>query len=109
MSAKGMHPELIKAAIRMKYGSLSQFALDHNFSEGAARKALTKPMPGIEPAIAHCIGKSLHEIWPDRYDKNNLRKRPLRERLLTKKKASVTQKNQTHSHKAIPDNWGGHE
>lgn len=107
MSANGMHPELIKAAIRMKYGSLSQFALDHNFSEGAARKALTKPMPGIEPAIAYCIGKSLHEIWPDRYDKNNLRKRPLRERLLKKKRTGVTQKSSSPSKKTKTENGGG--
>lgn len=63
-----MHREDIKAAVRKAGTNLKRLALDNHLSESACRKALDVPSPRAEALIAKCIGKPLHEIWPDRYD-----------------------------------------
>lgn len=89
---EGMHKEDIKAAIRKNGVSLRQLSLDWGFSEATVRNALRQPMPSVEPLIAKLIGKTLHEIWPDRYDAKNRRIRPVRGRL-PRQSAPVTAKN----------------
>lgn len=64
-----MHREDIKAAVRKSGTTLKALALDAGLNESACRKALDVPSPRAEALIARCIRKSLHEIWPDRYDK----------------------------------------
>ena len=75
---EGMHPEDIKAEIRKKGTTLKALSLSWGFSESAVRQALRSPCPSIDPLIAKFIGKKLYEIWPDRYDQENIRIRPLR-------------------------------
>ncbi len=82
MSKKGMHPEQIKAAIRMQYPSVEACSLDMGYSASAVRNAFKRPTPIIAPRIAQLIGKQPHEIWPNHFDENNI---PIRQ----------TQKNNT--------------
>lgn len=94
MSKKGMHPEDIKAAIKKKGVTLQDLSLGWGFSHAAINVCLSNPMPRLEPLIAAYIGKQLHDIWPDRYDKNNIRIYPKRpSRLVDKNRSRVTQKN----------------
>lgn len=85
--SKGMHSEDIKAAIRKKGKTMEELSLHWGFSESAVSKALTSSMPSVEPLIANFIGKPLHQIWPDRYDKKNIRIRPERKPRRKKKKS----------------------
>ena len=96
MSSEGMHPEDIKAAIRKRGTTLQALSLEWGFSEAAVRVALTRSVPGVEPRIAKFIGKQLHEIWPDRYDRDNFRIRHSR-KTIRKKKRAVTAKNNTQN------------
>lgn len=73
---KGMHPEDIKAAIRKTGKTMQELSLEWGFSAAAVSKALTDRMPSVEPKIAKAIGIPLYRIWPDRYDKENIRIRP---------------------------------
>lgn len=69
-----MHREDIKAAVRKRGTTLKELALDAGLSESACRKALSVPSPRAEAVIARCIGKPLHLIWPERYDRRGGRK-----------------------------------
>lgn len=71
----GLHKEDIKAAVRKTGITLRQLALDNGLQEAATRLTLISPLPAADKAIAKCIGKKLHEIWPDRYDARGRRKR----------------------------------
>lgn len=64
-----MHPEDIKAAIRKTGITLKELAISGGLSESAVRKALRVPSPRAEKLIADRLNKSLHLIWPDRYDR----------------------------------------
>ncbi|PCJ01954.1 MAG: DNA-binding protein [Alphaproteobacteria bacterium] len=74
--SEGMHPEDIKAAIRKRGTTMKELSLGWGFSESAISKSLTDPMPYVEPKTAKFIGKKLYQIWPDRYDRENIRIRP---------------------------------
>ncbi len=69
----GLHKEDIKAAVRKTGITLRQLALDNGLCEAATRLTLISPRLDADRAIAQCIGKPLHEIWPDRYDRNGKR------------------------------------
>lgn len=69
-----MHAEDIKAAIRKTGITLKALAVAGGLSESAVRKALAVPSPRAEKLIADRLNKSLHEIWPDRYDRRGGRK-----------------------------------
>ena len=64
-----MHPEDIKASVRKTGTTLTALALANGLSPSACRKALSVPCPRADRAISECIGKPLHKIWPDRYDR----------------------------------------
>ncbi|MAI62446.1 MAG: hypothetical protein CBB87_08220 [Micavibrio sp. TMED27] len=89
MSHQGMHPEDIKAAIRKRGVTLTELSVSLGYSEATVRNALIKPMPSVEPLIAKFIGKTLHEIWPDRWDKENIRIRPKTNRRKSKQSKTV--------------------
>ena len=77
MSAqKGMHPELIKAQIRMRGKTLTQLALENKLSPTAVAAALRKPMLSGEKAIASFLGLPPYLIWPDRWTQDGQRVRP---------------------------------
>jgi Ner family transcriptional regulator len=69
-----VHPEDIKASVRKRGTTLTKLATDNGLSPSACRKALKVPVPRADRAIAACIGKSLHDIWPLRYDRAGNRK-----------------------------------
>lgn len=64
-----MHPEDIKASVRKQGTTLTALAVANGLSPSACRKALKVPCPRADKAIARCIGKPLHLIWPQRYDR----------------------------------------
>lgn len=72
-----MHPEKIKAEVRMTGITLTALAQQAGLSESACRNALRKRSGRADQAIADQIGKSLEDIWPSRYatrherDQNN--------------------------------------
>ena len=64
---KQWHPELIKAAVRMRGENLSSLARSSGLQEDACRDALRTRRPEAEAVIAKYIGVPVHELWPDRY------------------------------------------
>ena len=77
MSAiKGMHPELIKAQIRMKGKTLTQLAAENELSTTAVVAALRKPMTSGEKVISKFLDIAPHLIWPDRWTTDGQRIRP---------------------------------
>lgn len=70
---KGMHPEEIKAAIRMRGVTLGALSESWGFHKTAIGHALRRELPQVEAHIAQFLGKSLHDIWPDRYTPENIR------------------------------------
>lgn len=62
-----MHPEEIKAAVRMTGVTLTALAIKAGLSESACRSALRKRTRRADQAIADQIGRPLEEIWPSRY------------------------------------------
>ncbi|MFT8896731.1 MAG: helix-turn-helix domain-containing protein [Acetobacter sp.] len=67
---KGMHAEEIKAALKMRFGSLAAFAVKLGRNEGAVSRAINTPgySRRVEAEIAKVLCKPVHEIWPSRYD-----------------------------------------
>lgn len=67
---KGMHAEEIKAALKMRFGSLAAFAVKLGRNEGAVSRAINTPgySRPVEAEIAKILCKPVHEIWPSRYD-----------------------------------------
>ena len=71
-----MHPELIKARLRMAGYTLADVARQTNTGESAVRLALRQPSVSGERAIAQIMGKPLYELFPGRWTKDGRRIRP---------------------------------
>jgi Ner family transcriptional regulator len=71
--SKGMHKEDIKAAIRKRGKTMLQLSLENGLADATVRNALHRPIPTADRIIADFIGRSLHEIWPDRYNASGQR------------------------------------
>ncbi|MFD1245274.1 helix-turn-helix domain-containing protein [Paralysiella testudinis] len=71
-----MHPELIKAKLRMAGYTLADVAREAKVGESAVRLALRSPSLSGERAIAKVMKKPLFELWPDRWTKDGKRIRP---------------------------------
>jgi Ner family transcriptional regulator len=67
-SLSGGHPELVKAAVRMRGKTLTGLALQNGLSESCLRMTLLKPIPRGEQVIAAFLGIPAHLIWPNRYN-----------------------------------------
>lgn len=65
--AADMHPEQVKAAVRMTGITLTELAERNGYSESAVRRTLRHPWPSVEAIIARQIGKRPQEVWPSRY------------------------------------------
>jgi Ner family transcriptional regulator len=63
----GLHPEEIKARLRMKYGSMSAFEITRGLPKDSVRDALKNGRPRIERAIAEALGLTPEFIWPHRF------------------------------------------
>ncbi len=66
---KGMHKEDIKAAVRKTGTNLKALSLKLHLSPTTTHKSLIKAIPSANAAIAELLGRPLHEIWPDWYDR----------------------------------------
>lgn len=62
-----MHPELIKARLRMAGYTLADVARETQTDPSTVRLALRKPSLAGEKAIAQIMGKPLHELFPERW------------------------------------------
>lgn len=71
-----MHPELIRAQIRMRGKTLSDIAREYKVSPRVVSLALSKPSLSGEKAISDFLGQPLHELFPDRWTKDGQRIRP---------------------------------
>lgn len=72
----GMHPEMIRAEIKMKGRTLTDVARLYELSPKVVMMALKKPSLSGELAIADFLGKSLDDLWPERWTKDGRRIRP---------------------------------
>lgn len=68
---RGWHPEKIKAALRIKFGSLRAFAASIDVAPSNVSEAIKSPRAStpIELKIAEALGVTPHEIWPGRWTK----------------------------------------
>lgn len=66
-TARGWHPEEIKAAIRMKGSTMAELSRRNGYGEGTVRQALHRPYPAVERIVADHLGVAPEVIWPDRY------------------------------------------
>lgn len=71
-----MHPEMIKAKLRMAGYTLADVARIEQVDASAVRLALRKPSLSGEKAIAAVMQKPLHELFPERWTKDGQRIRP---------------------------------
>lgn len=71
-----MHPELIKARLRMAGYTLADVARETQTDPSTVRLALRKPSLAGEKVIAQIMGKPLHELFPERWTADGRRIRP---------------------------------
>lgn len=71
-----MHPELIRAEIKMRGKTLTDVAEAHKVSLKVVSLALYSPSLSGEKAIAAFLDKPLHELFPKRWTKDGKRIRP---------------------------------
>jgi Ner family transcriptional regulator len=66
-SGTDWHPADVLAALKKRGKSLVSISIAHGYHPTAAGKALKRPWPAVERAIAAELGVSPEEIWPSRY------------------------------------------
>lgn len=71
-----MHPELIRAEIKMRGNTLTDVARQYGISPRVVSLALKQPSLSGEKAIADFLGKPLHELFPKRWTVSGKRIRP---------------------------------
>lgn len=71
-----MHPELIRAQIKMRGKTLTDVAKLYAIHPKVVSLALYRPSLSGEKAIADFLDKPLHELWPERWTKCGKRIRP---------------------------------
>ncbi|MCS4534281.1 helix-turn-helix domain-containing protein [Neisseria montereyensis] len=71
-----MHPELIRAEIKMRGKTLSDLARQYEVSPRVVSLALKAPSLSGEKVIAKFLDKPLHELWPERWTRTGQRIRP---------------------------------
>lgn len=79
-SQKNMHPEQLKAELRMRTGkSLSELSLERGLPEHAFRTCLYRTCyPLAELEIADIMGSSPQQLWPSRFKGDGSRVHPAR-------------------------------
>lgn len=71
-----LHPEQIKAMIRMRGLTLAELEARAGLTRGACAHAIRRPQQQAEAAIAALLQIPPQNIWPSRYHPNGRRKRP---------------------------------
>lgn len=67
------HPEMIKAHLRRRFGSLLRFERLYRIPASSASAAIRRPHCAAEKAISKALGLPAASIWPDRYSSNGRR------------------------------------
>lgn len=80
MAQAGWHKEDIKAEIRKRGKTLKAVAEAYGVSASTVRNAVIHPSHSGEKVIADFLKVPLHELWPDRWDCNGVRKLSTRKR-----------------------------
>lgn len=70
---KNPHPEMLKAELRIRYGSLRKFELQHRLPINSVVAAIRRPHRAAEKAIARALDVPAVQIWPTRYHANGRR------------------------------------
>lgn len=73
MAKRNMHPEDIKAAVGKTGIGLSELARRHGLNPSTVVHAVRRPQPSGNRAIAKHLGKGLHDLWPEWFDKDGNR------------------------------------
>lgn len=71
-----MHPELIRAEIRMRGKTLTDVARLYDVSPKVVSLALQQPSLSGEKVIAAFLNRPLHELFPERWTEDGRRIRP---------------------------------
>lgn len=81
----------ILAAVKRKQKTLTALAEGAGLNASACRTSLTRPFPAADKVISDFLGVPLHELWPDRYEKDGARidKRTIRYRANRTRKSEV--------------------
>lgn len=58
----------VRAELERRGITVTGLSVERGFNRSAVTTALRRPWPAIERIIAHAIGVSPAEIWPERYD-----------------------------------------
>lgn len=66
---KNAHPEDVKARVRKTGISLAELARRNEMVGGTGARALYEPCPRMNHAIAKHLGVSVHDLWPEWFDK----------------------------------------
>lgn len=73
MPAHNMHREDVKALVRKRGKNLSDLAVAEGLEPSTTARSLSRPIPAANHAIAEFLGLSIHELWPEWYDKSGQR------------------------------------
>lgn len=71
-----MHPEMIRAKIKMRGKTLTDLANQYGVSPKVVSLALKAPSLAGEKVIADFLQKKPCELWPDRWTRDGKRIRP---------------------------------
>lgn len=71
---RNMHPQDVMAAIRKRAGSMAELAEKKGASRSVVQAAIHRPQPTGNRIIAECLGKSVHELWPEWFDEDGNRR-----------------------------------
>lgn len=73
MSSAAPHPEAIKAALRIKHGSLYKFEEKYDLPRKSAADVLRgRAIAKTASAIAKDLGRSVQELFPGRFKSSDL-------------------------------------
>lgn len=68
MSVAGLHKEMLKAEIRIRYGSMRAFEKAKQLAPDSMRDVLRgRPSRHAEAALSVELGQPVHELFPERY------------------------------------------
>lgn len=72
--ATDWHPEIIKAELRRRYGTLGRLATAWGYTRASLSRAIHHAgcSAPVELKIARALDKHPHEIWPSRWTKDGL-------------------------------------
>lgn len=70
---KNHHPEDVKAEVRKTGITLAELARQNKMAAVTGRRCLYEPCPRMNQVIADRLGRTVHDLWPEWFDRNNKR------------------------------------